>query len=83
MREWEKRSVLSVRLLSLAIILYGAITLAASVADSIGEFNPAYLQHYFMTQLLRPLLWLLSGIVLRLISRPLGRRLAHGLDDPD
>ncbi|MGF1449150.1 MAG: hypothetical protein ACFB20_07000 [Opitutales bacterium] len=80
MRDWQKASVLAVRLLSLAIILYGAITLAASVADSIGEFNPAYLRHYFMTQLLRPLLWLISGVVLRLISGPLGRRLARGLD---
>ncbi|MGF1482986.1 MAG: hypothetical protein ACFBZ8_01330 [Opitutales bacterium] len=81
MGEWEKRSVLAVRLLSLSIIVFGAISLAAALADSVGEFNPAYLRHYFMTELLRPLLWLASGIVLRLVARPLGRRLARGLDD--
>lgn len=80
MKACEERAVVGVRLWALAVFTVGLWVLAGNVLDSLVEFNPAYLRYYAMSQLMRPLLAMVLGVMLGLGSRKLGRCLARGLD---
>jgi len=76
-------AILAVRLLGLFWLVAGLWMLVANVIESATEFNPSFVGYYLQSQLLRPLLAVGVGLLLFIFSRPLGRRLARGLDSPN
>ena len=76
----DSRAAFVVRVLALLIVLTGLWMLVCNLIESVAEFNPTYAYYYFETQLLRPLLAIILGIVLFKSSRIVGRLLLRGLD---
>jgi len=60
----ETFAVIGVRLIALLFVSGGVLLLLGNVLETAWDFNPNYLGYYFATQLLRPLLTLLTGAVL-------------------
>lgn len=69
-------ATLALRLLGILFLLIGGWQLVANLVDGWMEFDPTYLGYFFRSQLLRPGLAMLIGLILILCSRPLGRWLA-------
>jgi hypothetical protein len=80
MGKFTSAAVLAVRLLGLFWLVAGLWMLAANVIESATEFNPSFIGYYLQSQMLRPLLAAGAGLLLIFFSRPIGRRLARGLD---
>lgn len=70
-------SIVSVRLLALLCFSMGLLWLVGNVLETAWDFNPNYLGYYAATQLLRPSLLVLGGVVLHGLSRPLARWLSR------
>lgn len=73
-------SVLLVRFLGFAGILFGAGSLVAGLAASYGKVGLVYWQTFLLSVLLPPVLLILGGLVLLLLARPVARLLARGLE---
>ena len=73
--------ILAVRWLGLLIIAIGLWQLAANVLATAVEFDPSYIFYYFQSQMLRPVLGCLTGLLLLLLGNPLGKFIARGLED--
>lgn len=72
-------AIFAVRLLGLIFLLLGLWQGTANLIDGWMEFDPSYLGYFLRSQLLRPVIALLLGMALIAGSRPLARRLTHGL----
>jgi hypothetical protein len=83
MGKYTSAAILGVRLLGLFWMVAGLWMLAANVIESATEFNPSFLGYYLQSQVLRPVLAILAGVILGMFSRRLGRRAARGLDPTD
>ncbi len=81
MSQSAKLATLAVRSSALYIICLGIWQLLGNVADTFRDIDPSYISYYFQSQLARPLLGMLTGCVMWLLSRPLGRLVARGLDN--
>jgi hypothetical protein len=81
MGKYTSAAVLAVRLLGLLWLTAGLWMLAANILESVMEFNPSYIGYYLESQALRPLLAMGLGGLLLARARPLGRKLAKGLDE--
>lgn len=75
----QSLAVLSLRLIALVLVLIGAGQAVASILESYRDFDPSYLDHFFLTHLLRPCLAIVFGKLVWVFSRPLGIFLARGL----
>lgn len=72
-------AILGVRLCALFFLLLGLWLLVANLIEGASDFNPSYLGYFLLTQVVRPALAMLLGLVLWVLSKPMGRLLAHGL----
>lgn len=75
----EKQATVGVRLLGLFFFMVGFWMLIGNVIDSIGDFNPAYIGYYVLSELVRPVLACAIGLLLWWRARSLARRMARGL----
>lgn len=64
---------LGLRLLALYFVLEGLWQLATNLLASFAEFDPNYLGFYFRSQLASPLLGVLLGVAVFLLSGRLAR----------
>ena len=64
------------RLMAVALVLIGVLTLFFQLAESWYQFDPSYLRIFLWGTLLRPLALIVVGGGLHLISAPLARRMA-------
>ena len=79
MLKQDLRAAFVVRVLALMFVLIGTWMLVCNLIESIAEFNPVYAYYYFETQLLRPLVAIILGLVLFILSQSVGRLLLRGL----
>jgi uncharacterized protein YggT (Ycf19 family) len=68
-------ALILVKILGLSLILGGLIVMIANVVESLPGFDPNYPGYYFMSELLRPFLAILSGTVLWFSGRCIARRI--------
>jgi NAD(P)-dependent dehydrogenase (short-subunit alcohol dehydrogenase family) len=69
-------ATIGLRLLGVVMIAGGFVLLVANVLESAWDFNPNYLGFFFMTQLLRPMLWMAGGSLLLISSKIIGKLIA-------
>ena len=73
-------AVLLLRFAGLLLFLGGLVILAADVLASWGKVGLVYWRTFLMTVVIPPILGALLGLVLLLLSKPLGSFLAKGLE---
>lgn len=69
----EEFAIICLRLLGILFLTTGIVLLLGNVLETAWDFNPNYLGYYFSTQLLRPVLVVLAGIILLGFSRKIGK----------
>lgn len=74
------QAILLVRIIAFLFVVIGAGQLLANVIESIREFDPTYWWYYVQSEMLRPLIAIISGKVIFFFSKPLGKLLARGID---
>jgi len=74
---WAK---LATRVCGLFIAALGLWQMAGNVISTFRDIDPSYLGYYFSSQLARPLAGIIIGLLMWLLSRPIGKLLARGLD---
>lgn len=80
MGKYTSAAVLAVRLLGLVWLTAGLWMLVANIIESATEFNPSFIGYYLQSQAVRPLLAIGLGLLLIIMAKPFGRKLAKGLD---
>ncbi len=80
MNDGVKMAFVGVRLLAIIWFTFGLWLLTANIIESYSELNPAYLNYFFMSQLLRPMLALVIGGVLYVFAGVFSRRVAGGIE---
>jgi len=79
MNQTTAYAILGVRLCALFFGALGLWLLAANLIESFSEFNPAYIVYFVLSQVVRPLAAIFLGLLLWLLSKPLGKRISRGL----
>jgi NAD(P)-dependent dehydrogenase (short-subunit alcohol dehydrogenase family) len=69
-------ATIGLRILGVLMVAVGLVLLVANVLESAWDFNPNYLGFYFMTQLLRPMLWAAGGALVLVSSKIVGKLIA-------
>lgn len=72
-------AILGVRLCALFFGALGLWLLVANLVESFSEFNPSYLGYFLLSQVARPLAAIVLGLLLWLLSKPVGKLLGRGL----
>jgi len=77
----QAAAIIALRILAVIWISVGSFQAIANLIDGFRAFDPTYLGHFFMSQLLRPTLAIAFGVVIAALSGPLGRRIAARVQD--
>lgn len=72
---------LLLRVAGLLVALFGLVRLVAGVVGSWGRIDLIYWETFLRTVVFPPVLWILAGLVLGLLSRRLGRWIGRGLEE--
>ncbi len=77
MNAYQKVATLLLRLVGLVVLVIGAAGICwVGLMGALGFEVPTYPSSRYASSLF----WIVGGLVLTLISKPLGRVLGHGLD---
>ena len=74
-----KNATYHLRLLAYLLILIGFGLLIRNLILSYESFNPSYLSHYLKQEMLSPVLFILGGLLSRLLSKPIAAWLCKDL----
>lgn len=73
----EEFAIIGLRLIGILVLAGGIVLLLGNVLETAWDFNPNYLGYYFATQLLRPVLIIVTGVLLLGFSRKIGKRIGR------
>lgn len=76
-----RHAALALRIGGCLIFCLGAWLALANILQTWQDFDPSYLFYYVESQLLKPLLGCIFGLLLIALAKPLGRLLATGLKE--
>ena len=72
---------LLLRIAGLLFFLLGLVRLGTGMVGSWGRIDLIYWETFLRTVVFPPVLWMLAGVLLGLLSRRLGRWIGRGLEE--
>lgn len=72
-------AIVSIRLFALFLAIISVMNLIVSLIENASEFNPSYLYWFFQVVILKPVLGLLTAILVFFCSRRTGNFLSKNL----
>ena len=77
MNRYQMAAILVVRMVGCALALIGLVgPLSVAVMTALGQSAPSYPSQRYVGSLI----WLIGGVVLVVVAKPIGRRLGSGLE---
>jgi hypothetical protein len=72
-------SLLALRFFALALVIIGLLQAIANILETVREFNPSHAGYYFKSQLLRPVILIVGGLLTWAFGHPLSGWISMGL----